>query len=82
MALMIDEHLVWLLVRGRGVTTFFLGSTPHEKANENLIQTRVSSEFSAGVGSENNFSLYPNREVKQDSCLHEIHVWLLVGGGG
>ena len=41
MALMIDKYLAWLLVRGRGVTTFFLAPTPHEKPNENLIQTRV-----------------------------------------
>ena len=59
MALMIDEHLVWLLIWGRRVTTFFLGSTPREKANENLIQMRVSSEFSAGVESENNCSPLP-----------------------
>ena len=59
MALMIDKYLAWLLVRGRGVTTFFLAPTPHEKPNENLIQTRVSSEFSAGVGGENNVSPLP-----------------------
>ena len=59
MALMIDEYLVWLLVRGRGVTTFFLAPTPHEKPNENLIQTRVLFNFSVGVGVKHYFHPLP-----------------------
>jgi hypothetical protein len=60
---MLDEHLITLLVGGRGVTTFILAPTPSEKPNENLIQTRVSSEFSAGVGGKKLFYIpYPCRE--------------------
>ena len=57
MALMIDKYLAWLLVRGRGVTTFFLAPTPHEKPNKILIQMRVMFYFSVGVG-VNNY-IYP-----------------------
>ena len=74
MALMIDKYLAWLLVRGRGVTTFFLAPTPHEKPNENLIQTRVSSEFSAGVGGENIFSIFVHPTPTEK--LNETLVWM------
>ena len=32
----VDESLIWLLVRGRGVKKIFQTPTPNEKPNENL----------------------------------------------
>ena len=61
---MIDEYLVWLLIRGRGVTTLFLAPTPHEKPNEMLIDDLDSAapswNPSPGTALENHAALGPS----------------------